>query len=130
MAPKIRKSDKRLKALINDVTFSLLNSKRYQVPGLRTFSTCTRKATTDRAACKMAMFRACAELRDYASGGPQPNVSGPHTEVVQIIIEAMQCEEGIEIPCFGRMAVVPVPGKSPKLIFHASEELNGVLENA
>lgn len=75
----------------------------------------------------MAMFRASAELRDYASGGPQPPISGPHAEVVSAIIEAMQSEQGVNVPLLGRMAVVQVLGKKPKLIFHGSEELNGLL---
>ena len=127
---KIRKNDKRIKALVQEVKDTLLDGGRHQTPGLGTFSTCTRKATSDRVACKMAMFRACAELREYASGGPPPKVSGPHAEVVRVIIEAMQNEEGIEIPLLGRMAVVPVPGKNPKLIFHGAEELNSVLADA
>jgi len=124
---KIRKNDKRIKVFVQDVTAVLLDGKRHQTPGLGTFSTCTRKATTDRLACKMAMFRACTELREYASGGPLPTVSGPNAEVVRAIIEAMQNEQGIEIPLLGHMAVVPVPGKNPKLIFHGAEELNSVL---
>lgn len=81
----------------------------------------------DRVACKMAMFRASTELREYASGGPPPPVSGPHAEVVSVIVEAMQSEQGVDVPLLGRMAVVPVPGKRPKLIFHGAKELNDVL---
>jgi len=121
---KIRKNDKRLKEFVREVTATLLDGKRHQTPGLGTFSTCSRKATADNAACTMAMFRASSELRDYASGGPTPNVSGPHAEIVRFIIEAMQSEQGIELPQLGRMAVVPVTGKKPKLIFHGAEELN------
>ena len=127
---KIRKNDKKLEALVQEVTEALLDGKRHQTSGFGTFSTCTRKATTDRVACKMAMFRVCTELREYASGGPPPNVSGPHAEVVRVIVEAMQSEEGIEIPLLGRIAVVPVAGKNPKLIFHGAEELNSVLADA
>lgn len=125
--PKIRKTDKRLRAFVQEVTATLLDGKRHQTPGLGTFSTCTRKATADRIACKMAMFRASKELREYASGGPRPHVSGPHAEVVSVIVEAMQSEQGIDVPLLGRMAVVPVPGKKPKLIFHGAKELNDVL---
>ena len=125
---KIRKNDKMLKAFYQELTTTLLAGKRYQVSGLGTFSTCARKATEDRAACKMAMFRASAELRDYAMGGSFPVVTGPHAEIVQTIIEAMQCEEGVDVPLLGRMAVVPVSGKNPKLIFHGSEELNKIFE--
>lgn len=120
-------NDKQIRALINDVSESLMKNNRFHVPGLGTFSTCTRKPTSDRAACKATMFRACAELRDYASGGPVPVVTGSHTKVVQLIIEAMQSEVGVDIPGFGCMAVVPVSGKNPKLIFHASKEFNGAL---
>jgi hypothetical protein len=125
--PKIRQSDKRLRAFVQEVTATLLDGKRHQTPGLGTFSTCIRKATAERVICKMAMFRASAELREYANGGPPPPVFGPHAEVVRVIVEAMQSEQGVEVPLLGRMAVVPVPGKKPKLIFHGADELNDVL---
>ena len=123
----MRKSDKRLRAFVHEVTATLLDGKRHQTPGLGTFSTCTRKATADRVACKMAMFRASTELREYASGGPPPPVSGPHAEVVRVIVEAMQSEQDVDVPLLGRMAVVPVPGRKPKLIFHGAKELNDAL---
>ena len=125
--PTIRKTDKMLRAFVREVTATLLNGKRHQTHGLGTFSTCTRKATAVRVARKMAMFRASAELREYASGGPPPFVSGPHAEVVSAIVEAMQSEQGVDVPHLGRMAVVQVPGKKPKLIFHGAQELNDVL---
>ena len=125
--PEIRKADKRLRAFVQEVTATLLNGKRHRTPGLGTFSTCTRKATENRVACKMAMFRASGELREYASGGPPPLVSGPHAEVVSVIVKAMQSGHRVEVPLLGRMAVVPVPGKKPRLIFHGAEELNDVL---
>ena len=125
--PKIRRADKRLRAFVQEVTATLLDGKRHQTPGLGTFSTCTRKATAERVACKMAMFRASAELREYATGGPPPPVLGPHAEVVRVIVEAMKSEQGVDVPLLGRMAVVPVPGKKPKLIFHGAEELNDML---
>jgi len=62
MAPKFRKTDKKLLAFVAEVTATLLDGKRYRTPGLGTFSTCTRRATAERVACKMAMFRASAEL--------------------------------------------------------------------
>ena len=127
MAPKIRKTDDRLRGFVEEVTATLLDGKRHQTPGLGTFSTCSRKATAKQIACKMAMFRASAELRAYATGGPPPPVSGPHAEVVSVIVEAMQSEQGVDVPLLGRMAVVPVPGKKPKLIFHGAEELNDAL---
>jgi len=123
----MRKNDKKLNAFTQEVTAALQNGKRFRVSGLGTFSTCTRKAAEDRTACKMAMFRASSELRDYALGGPLPTVEGPHAEIVHTIIEAMQSEEGVHIPLLGRMAVVPVLGKNPKLIFHGAEELNSRL---
>src|SRR6266404_5074099 len=125
--PKSRKTDPRLRAFVEEVTATLLDGKPHRTPGLGTFSTCTRKAIADRVACKMAMFRASTELREYASGGPPPPVSGPHAEVVSVIVEAMQCEQGVDVPLLGRMAVVPVTGRKPKLIFHGAEELNDVL---
>ena len=73
------------------------------------------------------MFRASAELRGYASGGPPPTVSGPHAEVVGLVVCAMRSEQGVDVPLLGRMAIVPVPGKKPKLIFHGAEELNDLL---
>jgi hypothetical protein len=36
-------------------------------------------------------------------------------------------KEGITIPQLGRMAVVPVSGSKPKLIFHGARELNAAL---
>jgi hypothetical protein len=75
----------------------------------------------------MAIFRASAELREYASGGPPPSVSGPHTAVVSVIVDAMQIEQGIEVPLLGRMAVVQIRGTKPRLIFHAAKELNDVI---
>ncbi len=53
-----------------------------------------------------------------------------HAEVVSVIVEAMQSEQGVNVPLLGRMAVVPVPGRKPMLIFHGAEELNGVLANS
>ena len=128
--PRIRRTDKRLRAFVQEVTATLLDGKLHRTPGLGTFSTCTRKAAAHRVACKMAMFRASAELREHASGGPAPSVSGPHAEVVSVIVEAMQSERGVVVPLLGRMAVVPVPGKKPKLIFHGAAELNRVLAAA
>lgn len=78
----------------------------------------------------MAMFRASTELREYASGGSPPSVSEPHAEVVSVIVEAIQSEQGVDVPLLGRMAVVPVRGKKPKLIFHGAEELNDVLASS
>jgi nucleoid DNA-binding protein len=125
--PKLRNTDKNLQAFVREITVTLLDAKQHRTTGLGTFSTCTRKATADRVACKMAMFRASAQLREYASGGPPPAVSGPHAEVVKVIVEAMQTEGGVDVPLLGRLAVVLVSGKNPKLIFHGSEELNKIL---
>lgn len=74
--------------------------------------------------------RASAELREYATGGPLPSLSGPHAEVVSPIVEARRNEQGVDVPLIGRMAVVPVPGKKPKLIFHGANELNDVLASS
>ena len=43
------------------------------------------------------------------------------------IVEAMQIEQGVDVPLLGRMAVVPVVGKKPKLISNGAQELNDVL---
>jgi nucleoid DNA-binding protein len=128
--PKIRKTDKRLRAFVQEVTATLLDGKCHRTPGLGTFSTCTRKAMAGRVFCRMAMFRASMELREYASGGLPPSVSGAHAEVVSVIVEAMQTKQGVDVPLLGRMAVVPVPGRKPKLIFHGAEELNDALAAA
>ena len=121
--------DKPINSFVQDVSESLLTGQRFQIPGFGTFSTCSRKATAERAACKIAMFRASTELRNYANGGALPEISGPHAEVVVELMKAMQCEEGIEVPKLGRMAVIPVSGKPPKLIFHGSDELNKLLSD-
>ena len=73
------------------------------------------------------MFRASPELRDFASGGRSPTLSGPHAKAVGTIVQGMQRKAGISIPRLGRMAVVPVLGGKPKLIFHGAEELNDML---
>ena len=125
--PKVHKTDKRLRAFVLEVTATLLDGRRHRTPGLGTFSTCIRRATAGRVSCRMAVFRASAELREYACGGPPPPVSGPHADVVSLIVGAMQSERGVVVPLLGRMAVVPVPGKKPKLIFHGAAELNRVL---
>lgn len=129
LKPKTLKTSKALQTFVKDVTDKLLAGDRFLAPGLGTFSTCSRKATTDRAACRMAMFRASSELRAYASGGPKPNLVGPDAKIIGTIIEAMRKtdSEGVNIPSLGRMAVVPVSGKQPKLIFHGSDELNDAL---
>jgi len=127
---RIRKNDKKLKAFNQELITTLVDGKRYQVSGFGTFSICTRKSKDDRAACKMAMFRASSELRDYALGGTFPAVKGSHSDIVRTIIEAMQAEEGVNIPFLGRMAIVPVSGKNPKIIFHGSDELNKIFEES
>jgi hypothetical protein len=75
----------------------------------------------------MAIFRPSTALREYATGGPPPSVSGPHAEAVSGIVEAMQSEQGVDVPLLGRLAVVPMPGRKPKLIFHGAQELNDAL---
>lgn len=75
----------------------------------------------------MAMFRASAELRAHASGGPLPTLSGGHAPAIRAIVRGMLRKEGITIPRLGRMAVVPVSGSKPKVIFHGATELNATL---
>ena len=116
--------DLRLRVFVQELTMALLAGQRYRAPGLGTFSPCTRQAAPGRPSSTMAIFRASAELRGYSSGGLLPNLSGPHARVLRTIAEGMQSECGITIPLLGRMAVVPVPGGRPKLIFHAAKELN------
>ena len=125
--PKFRKNDRRLRAFVEEVTTSLQDGGKHQVPGLGTFSTCSRKATPERDACTMAMFRASKELREHATGGPPPTVTGPHAEVVSVLMQAMQGDNGVDVPRLGHMAVVPKPGKKPKLIFRGADELNDSL---
>ena len=116
--------NRRLQVFVHEVTAALLAGRCYRAPGLGTFSTCTRRAAPGRPSSTMAMFRASAELRGYASGGRLPVLSGPHARALRAIVQGMQSERGITIPLLGRMAVVPVPGGKPKLIFHGAEELN------
>lgn len=116
-----------LQAFAREVAATPQAGKAFRTPGLGTFSTCTRRATRDRPASTMAMFRASAELRAYAAGGSRPTFSGPHAAAVRAIVRGMLTEEGITLPQLGRMAVVPVPRSRPKLIFHGSKELNAVL---
>ena len=116
--------DRRLQVFVHEVTAALLAGQRYRAPGLGTFSTCTRRAAPGRPPSTMAMFRASAELRGYASGGRLPTLSEPHARALRTIVQGMQTERGITIPLLGRMAVVPVPGGKPKLIFHGAKELN------
>ena len=117
--------DQHIQVFVQEVTAALLAGQRYRAPGLGTFSICTRRATPDRPSSTMAIFRASAELRGYASGGGRlPAMSGPHARALRTIVQRMQSERGITIPMLGRMAVVPVSGGSPKLIFHGAKELN------
>jgi len=113
-----------LAAFVREVTATLLAGHPYRVPGLGTFSPCTRRATLDRRASTMAMFRASAEVRAYASGGPLPSFSGTHASALRTIARGMLREQGITVPRLGRMAVVPVSGSKPKIIFHGAIELN------
>ena len=119
--------DHPLQAFVQEVTATLLIGRPHRTPGLGTFSICTRRATPDRCASTMAMFRASAELRAYASGGPLPTLSSRHAPAVRTIVRGMLRKEGITIPQLGRMAVVPVSGSKPKLIFHGARELNAAL---
>src|SRR5258707_10744961 len=120
----IQKYDQRIQEFVQEVTDTLLAGQPHRTPGLGTFSTCTRRAAPGRCSSKMAMFRASAELRKYACGGPLPILSGRHEKATKAIAQGMQREEGINVPQLGRMAVVQVPGSRPKLIFHAAKELN------
>ena len=86
----VGRTHKQLRAFVEDVTAALLAGTCHRTLGFGTFSTCTRRATADRCASTMAMFRPSAELRAYASGGPPPLPSGPHAAVVSLVIEAMK----------------------------------------
>ena len=119
--------DDSLRAFVQEVTATLLIGRPHRTPGLGTFSICTRRATPSRCASTMAMFRASAELRTYACGGPLPTLSGSHASAVRTIVRGMLRKDGISIPQLGRMAVVPVSGSKPKLIFHGARELNAAL---
>src|SRR5258706_3127143 len=119
--------DEPLQAFVQEVTAALLIGRPHRTPGLGTFSICTRRATPDRCASSMAMFRASADLRAYASGGPLPILSGRHAPAVRTIVRGILHKEGITVPQLGRMAVVPVFGSKPKLIFHGARELNAAL---
>ena len=119
--------DDSLRAFVQEVTATLLIGRPHRTPGLGTFSICTRRATPSRCVNTMAMFRASAELRTYACGGPLPTLSGSHASAVRTIVRGMLRKDGISIPQLGRMAVVPVSGSKPKLIFHGARELNAAL---
>ena len=121
-------SDHDFRDFVQEVTETLLGGGKHSTPGLGTFSTCTRKATESRPACTMAMFRASPELREYAIGGPLPEISGPHAEAVSAILGQMVSHDGVCVPHLGRLAIVPVEGKKPKLIFHGATELNRTLD--
>lgn len=120
-------SDGHVDEFVRAVTAALVEGRRFRVTGLGTFSTCARKATAERAACRIAMFRASPELREYADGGRVPSVDRPHEDAVTAIIAGMRSELGIEVSGLGRLAVVPVPGKKAKVIFHGTRELNAKL---
>jgi nucleoid DNA-binding protein len=113
-----------LQVFVREITVALLAGKQYRAPGLGTFSICTRRAAPGLPSSTMAMFHASAELRTYASGGPLPDLSGPHARALKTIVQGMQNEQGIVIARLGRMAVLRVPGGKPKLIFHGAKELN------
>jgi len=127
---KIRKNGKHAKAFIRDVKVALVAGKKYQIPGFGTFSSCSRKDSLGRVICKIAMFRASSELRDFAAGGSFPDISSAHTEIITRIINAMQDSLGVEIPEFGRMAFVADKGKSLKIIFHSADEFNYALSGS
>lgn len=109
---------------------ALLRGDRFKVPALGTFTTCTRKATTDRAACTIAMFRASKELRAHVADGSDLQVSGPHAELVTSLVAAMQAEHGVDVPGLGHLEAVRVAGKTPRLIFHADPMFNDLLTRA
>jgi hypothetical protein len=75
----------------------------------------------------MAMFRASKQLREHVSAIAAAQVSGSHALVVTAIVLAMQREQGVDVPRLGHLGVVRVPGKKPRLIFHADPELNEIL---
>jgi len=104
-----------------------LDGKRYQINGFGTFSTCARKAAVGRPACKMIMFRASKALYDYSAGKDCPAITGPHSDTVLKVIDALHNESGVDIHSLGRMAVLPVSGKQAKIIFHGDNEFNSEL---
>jgi hypothetical protein len=59
--------------------------------------------------------------------GPQPTFAGPHASALRTIVRGMSRADGITIPRLGRIAVVPVSGAKPRLIFHGAMELNAAL---
>ena len=120
-------SDDDLEAFAQDVRTVLQSGDRYKAAGFGTFTTCTRKAAAGRPECTMAMFRASPALREHITAGEPSVVEGPHAAVVAAIIAGMQQEPGVDVPKLGRFAAVVVAGKKPRLIFHASGDLNDAL---
>ncbi|MEM9301941.1 MAG: hypothetical protein AAGE01_07510 [Pseudomonadota bacterium] len=114
----------RVAAFAEDVAQELVHGKRYRVAGFGTFSTCQRKAAPGRPACRIAMFRASAELRAYAAGGDPPELGTPHQEAVRSIAVAMLAPDGVHVPGLGRFAVEGQGAKRQKLVFQGAAELN------
>lgn len=127
VASMSRTGDEALHAFVAEVAAALQQGKLHRTPGLGTFTTCSRKAAPGRDISKMAIFRASAEFRAYASGGQRPSLSGPHAKALGVVVEAMRSAGGVDVPLLGRMAIVPVPHAKPKIIFHAAQELNDAL---
>lgn len=124
---KMDREDNVIQEFVQAVTSSLLAGKKYPIPGFGTFSTCSRKDESGQPVCKIAMFRASSELRDFSTGGPSPTFTGPHAVVVSHIVENMQNEGGVDIPLLGQMVCEPVKGKNTKFIYRGALELNNAL---
>jgi len=73
------------------------------------------------------MWRADAALREHIQGGPPKESAGLHGAAVAGIIAAMMGDGGVDLPQLGRLGLVRVAGKKPKLTFHAADELNAAL---
>ena len=125
--PGIRKNDKRLTEFVKDVASSLQDGKKFQTPGLGTFSTCTRKAAQGRPACTISMFRPSTELREYIGGGVIPSIQGPHKEILKLIARTMKTQDEFVVPRLGTFVIDSSSVKNTKVSFQGAKELNDSL---
>ena len=121
------KTNEMLRAFAAEVTSTLLDGNRHQTPGLGTFPTNFEKQGQRELLAKWLCFGRARSLERMPLVDHYHSCPRPHAELVSFTVEAMQMEQGVDVPLLGRMAVVPVVGKKPKLISNGAQELNDVL---